>query len=77
MSVSRHFARIVLMQSIFQWEFNNGKKYLTKYLDDNVRECNLSQEGVDFATELLTNIEEENFQNICGYIDRFAPECYL
>ena len=73
MSVGRHFARIVLMQSIFQWEFNDEVKSLEEYLEYNMNEVNLTKDSRVFASTLRKQIQD-HIQEITDYIRKYAPD---
>lgn len=73
MTVSRHFARIILMQSIFEWEFHGKKLGLNVYFDRNALECNLEKESSDFGDQLIRVITE-HLEEIRGFIQKYAPD---
>lgn len=62
MANSRHFARIIAMQTIFEWEFRNKKFTLDELLERNAKEADLNEESIIFTKDLvkgvLSRIEE-------------------
>jgi len=73
MAVSRHFGRILLMQSVFEWEFHYKVKTLKSYLERNMKDCNFNGKDVDFVIQLFEEVEK-NLEGIKKIIQKYAPE---
>ncbi|MDD5606489.1 MAG: transcription antitermination factor NusB [Candidatus Pacebacteria bacterium] len=70
---SRHLARSVVMQSLYEWDFYNKKKDLTIILERNTDEFAPGIEDKDFIWQLLTGIIQ-NISKIDKIIEKAAPE---
>jgi len=73
MANSRHLARTIVMQSIFEWEFREDSKNLLKCLERNMQDSKLIAEGKDFAIHLATDIRE-HLDQIKEDIKEYAPD---
>ncbi|OGC82764.1 MAG: transcription antitermination factor NusB [Candidatus Abawacabacteria bacterium RIFCSPHIGHO2_01_FULL_46_8] len=71
MSSSRHLARIVAMQTLFEWEFRHGdvKEILQRVLESHGRKV----ENLDFINELLAGVIE-HLEEIRKIVGEAAPE---
>jgi len=73
MANSRHLARIVLMQSIFEWEFRKGKEDALVYLGVNLDESTLLDDAKSFAIDLMKGIMDK-LDDIKEDIVKYAPD---
>jgi N utilization substance protein B len=73
MASSRHYARIVLMQAVFEWDFYHAEKPIAEYLERHVKNCDISETHAVFiggiAAALVANLDE-----IRETIQLHAPE---
>ncbi len=53
---SRHFARKVVLQSLYEWDFIDRKKDWKKILKNNFKEVGSDPEKENFANELLEGL---------------------
>jgi len=72
MANSRHLARTIVMQSVFEWEFRKTKD-ASVYLKKNLEESKLADNSKKFAKSLLSGLVK-NIDNIKKDIEKFAPE---
>ena len=71
MANSRHLSRIVLMQSIFEWEFR-GEEKPESCFERNLEESPLLEDSKAFAKEMMKGIMK-NIDKIKEDITVFAP----
>ncbi len=71
---SRHLARSVVMQSLYEWDFYNQKdRDLEKIVEKNTNEFAPGLEDNSFIWELLTGVVQ-NMPAIDKIIEKAAPE---
>ncbi len=70
---TRHIARTIVLQSLFEWDFNSGKKKAEDILKHVKKEFTLEFDDKDFALNLIKNIID-NKEKIDKLITKFAPE---
>lgn len=70
---SRHLARSIVLQSLFEWDFYKKKQDLKKILKRNVERFGGNFNEVKF-TELLTEGVVKHLQKIDKIIQQSAPE---
>lgn len=71
---SRHAARLVALQSLYQWDFNGAKETDTKkIINYNIHETNLQPEDKKFIEELVGGALEHK-EEIDKLIVEYAPE---
>lgn len=73
MANSRHLARTIVMQSIFEWEFREDNKPLLSCLERNIDNSKLIDESQEFAVALATGIVEK-LDVIKKDIKKYAPD---
>lgn len=73
MSNSRHFARVLAMQSIFESEFRGELSDSAEYLARNIKDAEISEESAVFAKELHQGVVT-NIDLIKEDIRKYAPE---
>lgn len=71
---SRHLSRSIVIQSLYEWDFHNGKKESLK----NITERNIAKFGsgldtFDFIWELTSGVEK-HMPEIDKIIEKAAPE---
>ena len=76
--ISRHLARIITIQSLYEWDFNNipdekVKDVLEHNLTQFVKDLNKDKEGIKFATDLVFNTIK-NRGKIDPIIEKCAPD---
>ena len=71
---SRHLSRSIVMQSLYEWDFN-GKKpgFLDKIVDKNIKEYGPGLENTDFVWQLIKGVQE-HIEQIDKIIEKSAPE---
>ena len=72
---SRHLARSIVMQSLFEWDFNKkDPSLLDVIVEKNIQEFGPGlEEEVDFVRRLIKGTVE-NLEKIDSIIERAAPE---
>ncbi len=71
---SRHFARSLALQSLYEWDFREGKKTeLDKVIDRNIQELGASSEDAQFIHKLAKGILGHK-SKIDKIIEKAAPE---
>ena len=53
---TRHIARIIVLQSLFEWDFNNGQKEITEILKHIKKEFTPEFDDQNFSLNLIKNI---------------------
>ncbi len=71
---SRHLARSIVLQSLYEWDFNKNKNLdLEKILEKNIKEFGPGLEEVDFMKKLVEGVFKQQ-QKIDSIIEKSAPE---
>lgn len=70
---SRHLARSIVLQSLFEWDFYNKENDLTKIVERNIENFGGGFDEVDFTKKLAKGVEE-NIAKIDKVIQTSAPE---
>jgi transcription antitermination protein NusB len=70
---NRHLARTLVLQSLFQWDFNQRQENPHKLLDFNRQEFAQDLEDQGFSGELLNNVLDK-VGDIDKLITKYAPE---
>ncbi len=71
---SRHSARLIALQSLYQWDFNGAQgQDLSKMIDYNLGETALTGQDRKFIEELINGVIQ-NQTEIDKLIVKYAPE---
>lgn len=70
---NRHLARTIVLQTLFQWDFNNREKNLDNILNRNFQEFAPGLDDGGFAKGLLEGVIK-NLKTIDQLIIKYAPE---
>jgi len=71
---SRHIARAIAMQSLFEWDFNNqSSDKLGEIINHNVKEFGIGINETDFIKQLVDGVIE-NLKDIDEVITKYAPQ---
>jgi N utilization substance protein B len=70
---SRHLSRSIVMQSLYEWDFYDKKRDLTKIVERNIQEFGPGLEDQRFVWQLITGVVEKLTQ-IDQIIEKAAPE---
>ena len=70
---TRHIARTIVLQSLFEWDFNNGKKKVEEILKHVKKEFTPEFDDQNFSVDLIKKIIK-NQKTIDNLITKFAPE---
>jgi len=71
---NRHLARSIVLQSLYEWDFNRGKNLdLEKLLDRNISEFGSGVDEIDFMKNLSKGVKEHQLR-IDEIIKKSAPE---
>ncbi len=70
---SRHLSRSIVMQSLYEWDFFNKKKNLTKIVEKNIKEFGPGLEDEAFIWQLVSGVIQ-NLSHIDEIIKKAAPE---
>jgi N utilization substance protein B len=70
---TRHLARSIILQSLYEWDFYNQKEDLTKILERNMLEFGPGIDEPEFVWNLMNNIISHK-KEIDNIITKAAPE---
>lgn len=70
---NRHLARILVLQTLYEWDFYHGDRDALEILERNLRDWAPQLEEKGFTRE-LTNGFLEHREEIDGTISKFAPD---
>lgn len=70
---NRHLSRTVVMQSLFEWDFNNRERSVDDILDLNLEQQAPGMDDHAFAKELLHGVVE-HLADIDAVLGETAPE---
>jgi transcription antitermination protein NusB len=70
---NRHMSRVLVLQSLFAWDFNKTQDNPEKILEYTKKEFTPSNDEDDFASQLLKNIVEK-WKELNNLITEHAPE---
>ncbi len=70
---NRHLARILVLQTLYEWDFYHGEREVLEILERNLRDWAPQLEEKDFTRE-LTNGFFEHREEIDEIISKFAPD---
>ena len=72
---SRHLARSIAMQSLYEWDFYNKQTDLSTIVERNIKEFGpgLEEGNKDFVRRLASGVSE-NLQSLNAIIKKAAPE---
>lgn len=70
---SRQLGRSIVLQSLYEWDFNNKKGDLTKIVERNLEEFAPGLDELDFVWKLVTGIIKK-MKAIDAVIEKAAPE---
>jgi len=78
--ISRHLARIIAIQSLYEWDFNGGKKEnIEAIIEHNVsqfiknQDIESSNTGIDFVVSLVTGVIDKQ-KKVDPIIEGCAPD---
>jgi len=69
----RHLARVVAMQSLYEWDFHDGGRDAVKIMDRNLLEFAPKLNEKEFARSIVTGVIEHQAE-IDAAITKFAPD---
>lgn len=70
---TRHLARSIILQSLYEWDFYDQKEDLTKILERNMKEFGPGIDEPEFVWNLMKNIISHK-KEIDNIITKAAPE---
>jgi N utilization substance protein B len=70
---NRHLARALALQSLYEWDFHQGKRSATELLDRNLEEFAPDLDEKEFARRIVDGVIS-NQETIDGLITKFAPD---
>jgi N utilization substance protein B len=70
---TRHLARSIVLQSLYEWDFYNGKKDLAEILERDMKEFGPGIDEPEFVWSLMKNIIAHKTE-IDNIIEKAAPE---
>lgn len=70
---TRHLARSIVLQSLYEWDFYNQKEDLTKIIERNLNEFGPGMDEPEFVWRIAKGVVE-NIKNLDGIIEKAAPE---
>ena len=70
---TRHLARSIVLQSLYEWDFYGRKSDLAKIMERNLGEFGPGIDETDFVWKIVNGIVK-NFNNLNKIIEKSAPE---
>ena len=70
---TRHLARSIVLQSLYEWDFYNRQIDLTKIIERNLKEFGPGIDEPEFVWRIVKGVIE-NFENLNKIIEKAAPE---
>lgn len=70
---TRHLARSIVLQSLYEWDFYGRKSDLAKIMERNLEEFGPGIDETDFVWKIVNGIVK-NFNNLNKIIEKSAPE---
>jgi N utilization substance protein B len=70
---NRHLARTLVLQALFEWDFNGGTENLNELLEHNKKEFAPDFNDANFSANLLNNIVAK-VKEIDNLVKKYAPE---
>lgn len=70
---TRHLARSIVLQSLYEWDFYNSKSDLTKIIERNLKEFGPGIDEPEFVWRIANGVIK-NFDNLNKIIEKAAPE---
>ncbi|HLD21853.1 MAG TPA: transcription antitermination factor NusB [Patescibacteria group bacterium] len=70
---NRHLGRIIALQTLFEWDFHEGKRNIPEILAHNLAEFSSKFDDVDFTTNLVHGVIR-HASEINILIEQYAPE---
>jgi len=70
---TRHLARSIVLQSLYEWDFYDRQAALTEILERNLKEFGPGIDEPEFAWRIAKGIID-NFDNLNKIIEKAAPE---
>lgn len=70
---TRHLARSIILQSLYEWDFYGLKSDLIKIMERNLKEFGPGIDELDFVWKITEGIIK-NFNNLNKIIEKAAPE---
>src|SRR3989344_4327176 len=70
---TRHLLRAVILQTLYEWDFYEGKKNITEILDRNMKDFAPDVDEPEFAWKILKGVAE-HLKDIDAKIHEVAPE---
>lgn len=70
---TRHLARTIILQSLYEWDFYNKKTDLIKVVDRNLHEFGPGIDEPEFAWKIIKGVVE-HMKEIDQVISKYAPE---
>ncbi len=72
---NRHLGRTIALQSLFEWDFYNGKQEIAPMLEHNIQEFaeKFSDEDVEFTTNLIAGVMN-GIDDVNALIRKYAPD---
>ncbi len=70
---NRHLARTIALQTLYEWDFNQGRRDVAEIVEQNKKEFAPDFDDQGFSLELVKNVIQ-NEKTIDALIMRFAPE---
>ncbi len=69
----RHLGRTIVLQTLFEWDFNNKKPDYKSLLEKNIKNSEQELKEIQFTENLISNIMEK-IEEIDEIIKKYAPE---
>lgn len=70
---TRHLARSIVLQSLYEWDFYNRRTDLTKIIERNLEEFGPGMDEPEFVWRIANGVIK-NLDNLNKIIERAAPE---
>lgn len=70
---TRHLARSIVLQSLYEWDFYNRKADLTEIIEHNLKEFGPGMDEPEFVWRIVNGVIK-NFDGLNKIIEKAAPE---
>lgn len=70
---TRHLARSIIMQSLYEWDFHKEKRDLKKIIERDLKEFGPGIDDMDFVWKTANGVTD-NIVNLNKIIEKAAPE---
>ena len=70
---NRHFARMISLQALFEWDFSNGEHDANESAVHHIEQLDKKFEDTEFTTDLIRGVVEK-VAELNALIEKYAPD---